>query len=192
MMKLPKSYLPKPNLKYRRPNSSLSSLAPTVVEELGEGLDRIHIESLPALARDESHDVLPPPRASLASPPSASTALLTSLVLSSDFTLDPGLLDPHLLLDVDGLPLGSLDASSRRQSPRCEDDGDDLSSCALDAITAAPPTPEAAVDPPVMPFDDIFPDFDDEEEDTTRVLRRLLPKFREKLKRMSVCLPKSL
>ncbi|KAF1775214.1 hypothetical protein GQ600_8190 [Phytophthora cactorum] len=118
-------------------------------------------------------DVLPPPRASLASPPSASTALLTSLVLSSDFTLNPGLLDPHLLLDVDGLPLGSFDASSRRQSPRCEDDGDDLSSCALDAIMAAPPTPEAAVDPPVMLFDGIFPDFDDEEEDTARVLRRL-------------------
>ncbi|RAW21048.1 hypothetical protein PC110_g22510 [Phytophthora cactorum] len=38
---------------------------------------------------------------------------------------------------------------------------------------AAPPTPEAAVDPPVMPFDGIFPDFDDEEEDTARVLRRL-------------------
>ncbi|KAG6943776.1 hypothetical protein JG688_00017435, partial [Phytophthora aleatoria] len=118
-------------------------------------------------------NVLPPPRASLASPPSASTALLTALVLSSDFTLDPGLLDPHLLLDVDGLPLGSLDAGSRRQSPRCEDDGDNLSSCALDAIMAAPPTPEADVDPPVMPIDDIFPDFDDEEEDTARVLRRL-------------------
>ncbi|KAG2903869.1 hypothetical protein PC116_g14863 [Phytophthora cactorum] len=129
--------------------------------------------SSPPGAPPSPQDVLPPPRASLASPPSASTALLTSLVLSSDFTLNPGLLDPHLLLDVDGLPLGSFDASSRRQSPRCEDDGDDLSSCALDAIMAAPPTPEAAVDPPVMLFDGIFPDFDDEEEDTARVLRRL-------------------
>ncbi|KAG3233649.1 hypothetical protein PI124_g21281 [Phytophthora idaei] len=188
MMKLPKSYLPKPNLKHRRPNlADLAELTPRAAPSSSRGPP-----SSPPGAPPSPQDVLPPPRASLASPPSASTALLTSLVLSSDFTLDPGLLDPHLLLDVDGLPLGSLDASSRRQSPRCEDDGDDLSSCALDAITAAPPTPEAAVDPPVMPFDDIFPDFDDEEEDTTRVLRRLLPKFREKLKRMSVCLPKSL
>ncbi|KAG3087584.1 hypothetical protein PI124_g18095 [Phytophthora idaei] len=137
--------------------------ATPVVEELGEGLDRIHVESPPALARDESHALLNQladlaELAPGAAPSSPLAQRLRHLALSSGFTLDPSLLGPHLLLDVDGLPLGTLGARSPRQSPRCEDDGDDLISCALDAIMATPPTPEAAVDPPVMTFDDTFPD----------------------------------
>ncbi|KAG6574357.1 uncharacterized protein IUM83_07093 [Phytophthora cinnamomi] len=76
------------------------------------------------------------PRAPLSSPRTTSAVLLASLPPTDDFDFDPGHVEPFLLLDDEGVPVGPRGALS--PAPARVQDGDEGPSCLvdLDAILA--------------------------------------------------------
>ncbi|KAE9355906.1 hypothetical protein PR003_g2591 [Phytophthora rubi] len=78
------------------------------------------------------------PRSSLSSPRDASAALLASLPPTDDFDFDPGLVEPFLLLDEDGVPLGSRGALSPAPARALDEDESPSDLVDLYAILAEP------------------------------------------------------
>ncbi|KAE9362047.1 hypothetical protein PF008_g430 [Phytophthora fragariae] len=78
------------------------------------------------------------PHSSLSSPRDASAALLASLPSTDDFDFDPGLVEPFLLLDEDGVPLGSRGALSPAPARALDEDESPSDLVDLYAILAEP------------------------------------------------------
>jgi hypothetical protein len=72
------------------------------------------------------------PRAAVSSPRSDEMALLSLLPATDDFDFDPGVVEPFLLVDDDGVPIGSRGVGS----PRLDGDLGVGGSPSLDAIMA--------------------------------------------------------